>query len=84
MIRFEVGGFLAWLNLRLTLFVLPEPFLFLVKMPVGGVAHRPHCTSHLGQSPSNDYSGDYCFHNKSEVTQVCAGCVKNLIIALRF
>jgi hypothetical protein len=84
MIRFELGGFLAWLNRGLTLFALPDPFLVLVKMPVSGIAHQPHCTSHLGQSPNNNYSGDYCFHNKSDVTTLCAGCVKILIVASRF
>ena len=68
MIGLELRGFFAWLSLRLTLFVLPDPFLVLVKMPMSGVSHRPHCVCHLGQSPSNNYSGDYCFHYKSEVT----------------
>jgi hypothetical protein len=46
MIGFELG-LLAWPEMRLLLFVLPDPFLILVKMPVSGVTHR-HRIYHLG------------------------------------
>jgi len=65
MIAFELCGFLALLKLRLTLLALlallalPDPFLVLIKMPVSHITHQPHCVCHLGQSTSNNYSGDY-------------------------
>ena len=68
------ANILACLGFRLALFILPEPLLILIKMPMSRVARRPHCICHLGQSPSHNYRRDYCFHNESKSTTLWASC----------